>query len=447
MRVLTRFILAAVILVVFLVAACSSPDPATTGTLEATPVSAPVITPVITPAATPLVTDDAAPGSAPTGTSLPSPALVLDLGTEPDPGMAPVGINETNMPLTLPAGFRINLFTPLDIGPVRFMAFSPDGILFVSVPSAHGLFASRFDGSVIALPDLDQDGVADEVRPVISGLDDRPHGLAFYDGYLYLAEESKVSRYVYRGNGGLGPGEPVVENLPSSGGHVSRTVGFSPSGKMFVSIGSSCNVCVENDQRRASMMGYIPDGSEGRVYARGLRNAVGFVFHPATGDIWATENGRDNLGDDLPPDEVNIVREGQDYGWPYCYGKRVPDPRYDDSSRCAMTVGSAYDLQAHSAPLGLRFIDSPQFPREWQGDLLVAYHGSWNRSTPTGYKVVRLDVEGNEIRGVEDFIHGWLPEDGPVVGRPVDLIFGPQDGALYISDDRAGVIYRVTKIP
>ena len=240
--------------------------------------------------------------------------------------------------------------------------------------------------------------------------------------------------------------ELVIGNLPSGADHVSRTIGFSLTGQMYVSVGSSCNACQESDSRRAAIVEYDANGTLAGVFADGLRNAVGFVFHPDTGEIWATENGRDYLGDDLPPDEINIVRAGRDYGWPYCYGKRVPDPQYNNTGRCSATEESLHDMQAHSAPLGLRFIDSPQFPAEWQGDLLVAFHGSWNRSVPTGYKIVRLEVEGDRIVGEEDFISGWLLSNGSSVGRPVDLIFGPEDGALYISDDQAGIIYRVTKI-
>ena len=342
------------------------------------------------------------------------------------------------------------MFTPEPMGPIRFLAFSPDGILFVSLPSSSGLYSgNRSGGTIYALPDRDRNGEADEVRPVISGLSDLPHGLAFHNGYLYLAEENRVSRYAYESDGNLGSREVVVDlppNLPGGDDHVSRTIGFSPSNKMYVSSGSSCNVCEESDRRRAAIMEYNPDGSGGRVFAEGLRNSVGFVFHLVTGEIWAAENGRDYLGDDLPPDEINIVRDGQHYGWPFCYGQRIPDPAFNSPARCATTAGSLHDMQAHSAPLGLRFVDSSQFPENWQGDLLVAYHGSWNRSEPTGYKVVRLAVDGSRIVKEEDVIYGWLLDSGSPVGRPVDLIFGPEDGALYISDDQAGVIYRVTQV-
>ena len=418
--------------------------PAHSPTPDAPPTQTPrqTLTPSQTTIPEPIQTST--PGTQPGVTGV-TPAGPTDMpGTTPSP--APVVINETDFPLSLPSGFRISLFTPKPMGAIRFMAFSPDGILFVSRPSTAGLYADWRGGAVIALPDSDQDGVVDEVMRVIEGLRDSPHGLAFYGGYLYLAEHSKVSRYPYLGEGKVGDTPEVIVDLPFGRGHLSRTLGIDRSDKMYVSIGSSCNLCEESDQRRATLMEYNPDGSGERVFAEGVRNSVGFVFHPGTGEIWATENGRDNLGDDLPPDEINILRSGQNYGWPYCYGKNIPDPAFDDPARCSTAQESLHDLQAHSAPLGLRFVESSQFPDEWQGDLLVAYHGSWNRREPTGYKVVRLVVDGSSVVAEEDFIKGWMLDNGTSVGRPVDLIFGPQDGALYISDDKAGVIYRVTRV-
>jgi len=375
------------------------------------------------------------------------PALEPELeepAPPPEPKPTPKAINETNFPLTLPDGFRISIFNPFPLGPVRFMAFSPDGILFATIPSETGLYSqNRSGGKVIALPDLDQDGKADEVKTVLTGFNNLPHGIAFQNGYLYIAEENMVTRYKYQNNGNLGPGEEIIGDLPSAE-HVSRTIQFDDTGKIFVSVGSQCNVCVPQNDRTAAILVYDADGTNGGIFASGLRNAVGFVFHPQTGEIWATENARDLLGDDLPPEEINIVKEGEHYGWPYCYGKKIVDPQHNNTSFCTTTKASLFDFQAHSAPLGLRFIESNQFPQEWQGDLLVAYHGSWNRSVPTGYKVARFGVEGNNIVGVEDFITGWL-QNGEASGRPVDLIFD-SFGALYISDDKAGVIYRVTKI-
>lgn len=322
------------------------------------------------------------------------------------------------------------------------MAFSPDGILFVTKPSNSGLYSLDTEGGeVLTFPDKNKDGLADEAKKVIGDLIYRPHGIVFFNGYLYIAEENRVSKYKYLQNGNVGPREHVV-NLPTGNDHVSRTIGFSPAGKMYVSIGSSCNICIEQRKENAAILEFNPDGSGQSVFAEGIRNAVGFVFHKTTGDIWATENGRDNLGDDIPPDEINIIKKGSHYGWPFCYGKNYVDPEYNNSSFCALAKPSTWNIQAHSAPLGLRFIESAQFS-QWKDDLLVAFHGSWNRNVPTGYKVVRLDVSRNSITKEEDFITGWLKGD-QVSGRPVDIIFD-SDGALYISDDKLGVIYRVIK--
>lgn len=359
-------------------------------------------------------------------------------------------INETDIPLSIPAGYKIALFTPQAVGPLRFMAFSPDGILFVSMPSSKGLYADNRpdDGKIFAMPDKNNDGVADEVKTVISGLH-IPHGIAFYNGYLYIAEEGKVSRYPYLNDGKIGTREVIVSNLPTGGEHVSRTIGFNSSGKMYVSVGSACNNCTTGEEGTAAIWEYNSDGSNGRIFATGLRNSVGFVFNPTTNEIWATENSRDFLGDNLPPDEINIVRDGGNYGWPYCYGAKVVDGFYNNSSRCQTTNPSTHNTQAHSAPLGLRFVTGSQFS-QWTGDLIVARHGSWNRTQPIGYDIIRLDVVSNTIVTESPFITGWLTPTNSKLGRPVDVIFGPDDlpsqGALYISDDKANVIYRVTKI-
>ncbi len=367
-------------------------------------------------------------------------------------------VNETNMALSIPSGYRISIFTPKNPpaggGPLRFMAFSPDGILFVSMPSSKGLYAENRpdDGKIFALPDKDNNGSADEVKTVLSGLH-VPHGIAFYNGYLYVAEEGSVSRYLYMNGGSVGDRQ-VIASLPTGGEHVSRTIGFSkPSsaeasagkaGKMYVSVGSPCNNCDPDNPGTAAIWEYNSDGTNGRIFATGLRNAVGFVFNPTTNEIWATENGRDFLGDNLPPDEINIIRDGKNYGWPYCYGKKVVDPEHNNTNFCPTTEASTYNLQAHSAPLGLRFVTSSQFSA-WSGDILVARHGSWNRTQPVGYDVVRLDVVGNTIVGESPFITGWLTPTNAKLGRPVDVIFGP-DGSLYISDDKANLIYRVIKL-
>jgi glucose/arabinose dehydrogenase len=214
---------------------------------------------------------------------------------------------------------------------------------------------------------------------------------------------------------------------------------------MVLSIGSTCNVCQEEDPRRAAIVVYDGPGGTGEgIFAKGLRNAVGLALHPGTGDLWATNNGRDLMGDDIPPETVYIVREGGDYGWPRCHSGDVPDPEYGGPGACDDVVQPVVQMQAHSAPLGLVFYTGSAFPPDYHGDLFIAFHGSWNRSVPTGYKVVRLPLdEGLPSGPVEDFATGWLDQDTYLAsGRPVGLAVGP-DGALYVSDDKGGFIYRI----
>jgi len=270
--------------------------------------------------------------------------------------------------------------------------------------------------------------------------------MAFHDGKLYVAETNRTARYDWNEQTLKATNPQVITKTPT-GGHSTRTILFAPNGKLYLSIGSSCNVCVEKDQRRATVLEMNPDGSNERVFARGLRNAVGLTWNDKTGSIWTTENGRDMLGDDLPPEEVNdLGKNGGDFGWPYCYGSKLANPEYKDVKRCASTIAPAVEMQAHSAPLGLAFNRGPMFPAEYKDDLFVAFHGSWNRSIPTGYKVVRIHWTGDKPQ-VQDFITGWLPpnansRDG-LMGRPVGVTFA-QDGAMFVTDDESGTIYRVT---
>jgi len=377
--------------------------------------------------------------------------------------------------LKAPEGFRVSVFAEGLAGP-RVIAFDPRGRVLASVPK---------EGKVLVLEDQDNDGFAEIKRVVLQGLR-LPHGLDFYTdpkskiAYLYVAETHQVSRFVYNVVDGSVPSaiSKNIANLPADGRHFSRTIAFGPNFrkaqiiagksevdtqvpvKLYISVGSSCDVCVETETwKRAAILESDPEGSFTAEFAGGLRNSVFFTFHPETKEIWATEMGRDNLGDELPPDEVNIVKVADEgnkfgarrYGWPFCYGNRVKDTtfkfdkitRTDLSSNCVDTEPATIELPAHSAPLGLAFITSDKWPKEWHNDLLVAYHGSWNRSEPTGYKIVRLDVDKNgKSFGTSDFISGWLTSDGKTLGRPVDLKFGPDD-ALYISDDSSGTIYRV----
>lgn len=341
--------------------------------------------------------------------------------------------------LTLPAGFKANVFAA-GLSRPRFMAIGPEGMIFVT---------GMAGGEIYALPDANDDGVADEVQVWAGGLN-QPHGLAFHDGYLYVGETNRVVRFEV-GPGGArqsGP-EPVVPDLPSGRGHSTRTVGFGPDGKLFVSVGSSCNVCEENDPRRAAILIYNADGSDGRVFMSGLRNAVGFVWRPGTAELWATNNGRDQLGDDLPFETIYKVRDGGNAGWPNCYPAPdglLPDPQFGIPDVCPTADTPAVTFQAHSAPLGLRFYDGSSFPEEMRGDLFVALHGSWNRSVPVGYKIIRIPFSGGSPGQPEDFATGWMASEGDrssVWGRPVDVLVAP-DGALLISDDDGGAIYRIT---
>mgnify|MGYP001587956624 CR=1 FL=1 len=329
----------------------------------------------------------------------------------------------------LPEGFQINIYAA-GLDGARFMTVGPEGDIYLSEMGA---------GRIVVLPDRDGDGVADDAITYADGLD-RPHGLAFYNGSLYAAETGRVLR-LPDADGDLRADlqEVIIPDLPARGGHITRTIGFGPDGMLYVSVGSSCNVC-EDDPRRAAILRFTPDGRNEEVYAPGLRNAVGFLWRPGTGELWATDNGRDMLGDDIPPDEVNIVAQGRHYGWPYCYGDRVADPAFDRAEFCEGTEPPLVKLQAHSAPLGLRFYTGIKFPEEYRGDLFVALHGSWNRRVPTGYKVVRVRL--SDPPTVEDFATGWLVGER-AWGRPVDILVG-KDGALYVSDDYAGAVYRIS---
>lgn len=340
--------------------------------------------------------------------------------------------------LKMPPGFQISVFA--HVPNARQMAFSPGGVLLVTDTS---------NGRVLALPDPKHDGHAEQPVQVLSGLN-APHGIAFHKGKLYIAEINAVRRYdwdeaqLHAGN------SQKIADLPGSGGgHSTRTILFTNS-KMYVAVGSSCNVCVEDDKRRAAVTEYNEDGSGELTFASGLRNAVGLTVNPKTGTIWATDNGRDWLGDDLPPEEVNdLGPRGGNAGWPYCYGNRVPDRSQSKDYDCSKTIAPAVEMQAHSAPLGLLFYEGEMFPPEYRGSLFVTFHGSWNRSVPTGYKVVRIKFndKGEPQGPPEDFITGWIrpgeTKKGKWMGRPVGLVVGPE-GALYISDDSAGVVYRVT---
>jgi glucose/arabinose dehydrogenase len=392
---------------------------------EVTGVPAPTTVPLPSPTPTP------APQPTPIP-EIPSPTAIPAAPT-PAAEVVPTRVVPPAEPIRLPPGFGISVFAQGLRNP-RMMALGPDGQLTV---------AERGAGRVVRLPDRDGDGVADGVEVVADGLD-APSSIAFYeDGSLYVGETTRVLRLSAPDEEGVFQERAVIVDGLPSGGHNTRTVLFSSDwATLFVSVGSSCNVCVEGDGRRATVMRYEPDGSGEEVYARGLRNAVGITFRPGTDELWVTNNGRDWLGDDLPPETVYAVRAGDDAGWPYCHSGRIVDPDYGSPDACEGILAPAVEMQAHSAPLGLTFYTGQQFPGAYRGDLFVAFHGSWNRTVPTGYKVVRVPVEDGRPGAVEDFAAGWLRADGSNWGRPVDVLTA-SDGSLLISDDGGGVVYRI----
>lgn len=352
-------------------------------------------------------------------------------------------------PLTVPEGFSATIFAR-EVPGARVMLRDPKGAMLVSQTSA---------GKVSVLPDLDGNGQADRVVEVLSGLK-QPHGLAVIcpstgntsadqDAcVLYVAETGELKAYSYDADTYKATYQKTLATFPTGSGHFTRTLLPTPDQKaLWVSVGSSCNACDEESPVRATIQQVDLATGQMTEYAKGLRNSVFMAMHPVTGELWATENGRDLLGDDIPPDEINIITKGGDYGWPICYGNKVHDTDFDRKQYirdpCADTAAPRIELPAHSAALGIAFVPEEGWPEAYWHDVLVAYHGSWNRSTPTGYKVVRIDDSGTQT----DFAAGFLPagakDTGDAIGRPVALLAEP-GGVAYISDDRAGAIYKVS---
>jgi glucose/arabinose dehydrogenase len=329
--------------------------------------------------------------------------------------------------LRVPPGFHVSVFAQ-DLSGVRYLTLGPGGVVYASRPGA---------GVILKLPDANRDGVADSAVTVATGLN-RPFGIAFRGDTMFVAENTAVVHF----NPGSANRIVDVPNVPGGTGHWTRTIVFGADGKMYVGVGSSCNLCIETDSMRAAVMQFNRDGTSGRVYARGLRNSVGLAFHPTTGELWATNNDRDNLGDDVPPERINIVKDGKYYGWPQCYLPGQQNPEYAGAD-CSTVEPPAITLQAHSAPLGIAFYTGTAFAPDYRGDAFVAYHGSWNRTVPTGAKVVRVQVQNGRPVAIDDFITGWQLPDGTRWGRPVGIVM-TSDGALLVSDDMGGKIWRIT---
>jgi glucose/arabinose dehydrogenase len=335
--------------------------------------------------------------------------------------------------IKLPPGFEISVYAS-GAENARSMTLSPNGTLFVGTRSA---------GNVYAIVDRNGDFQADQVIKVAQGLNS-PNGVAFRDGALYVAEINRVLRFDDIESRLTSSSQPVVVNdqFPKDGHHGWKFIRFGPDGLLYVPVGAPCNICNRNPDRYAVIMRMRPDGTNLETFARGIRNTVGFDWHPVTKELWFTDNGRDWLGDDQPPDELNRAPQpGLHFGYPYCHGANIPDPEFGSKRQCSEFTAPAQNLDPHVAALGMRFYTGTMFPESYRQQVFIAEHGSWNRTTPIGYRVMLVRLDNNRAVSYEPFAEGWLQEGRPW-GRPVDVLVMP-DGSLLVSDDRAGVIYRI----
>ncbi|GIX46661.1 MAG: sorbosone dehydrogenase [Candidatus Tectimicrobiota bacterium] len=334
--------------------------------------------------------------------------------------------------LSLPPGFTITLYA--EVPHARSLALGERGTVFVG---------TREGGKVYAVLDRDGDRRADVVQEVARDLV-VPNGVAFHQGSLYVAEVHRILRFDDIEARLAAPPAPVVvyDDLPRSRHHGRRFLGVGPDGWLYVGIGAPCNVCLPRDPRYGTIARLAPDGRRLEIFARGVRNSVGFDWHPVTGELWFTDNGRDWLGDDLPPDELNRAPQpGLHFGFPFCHGGHLPDPEYGTRRACADFVPPAMSLGPHVAALGMRFYTGSLFPPAYRHQIFIAEHGSWNRSEPIGYRITLVRLRGQRAVAYEVFASGWL-QGNVAWGRPVDVLVMP-DGALLVSDDRAGALYRI----
>ena len=364
-----------------------------------------------------------------------SAMVLVVLAPPPGPaGARPVPI-ERMEGLKLPDGFRIAVYAD-EIPNARSMTLGEKGTVFVG---------TRRAGCVYAVRDEDGDGHAEKIWTIAEDLD-VPCGVAFRKGALYVAEISRILRYDEIESRLDDPPEPVVvyDGLPEETHHGWKFIAFGPDGKLYVPVGAPGNIVLrEDDERFASIMRMNPDGTDREVFAHGVRNTVGFDWHPKTRELWFTDNGRDMMGDDIPPDELNHApKPGLHFGFPFVHGTGVRDPEFGAKTKRKDFTAPARDLGPHVAALGMRFYTGTMFPEDYRGRIFIAEHGSWNRSTPIGYRVMTVKLEDGKAVSYEVFAEGWLGRR-KAWGRPVDVQVMP-DGSLLLSDDRAGVIYRIT---
>ncbi|MCH7804052.1 MAG: sorbosone dehydrogenase family protein [Acidobacteria bacterium] len=354
-------------------------------------------------------------------------------------GQAPTsGNQELRLDLIqLPPGFQISVYAR-GVSGARSMTLGSRGTLFVG---------TRGEGSVYAVLDQDGDQKAEEVLTLVTELN-TPNGVVFRDGDLYVAETHRVWRYQDIESHLRNPSQPVLilDNLPKDRRHGWKFIAFGPDGWLYVPVGAPCNACRPADERYASLLRMRPDGTGLEVFARGIRNTVGFDWHPETEELWFTDNGRDWLGDDLPPDELNrATGAGLHFGYPYCHGGDIPDPEFGQERGCQEFTPPARKLGPHVAAIGMRFYTGDMFPEEYRNQIFIAEHGSWNRAEPLGYRLSLVRLEKGQVTAYEVFAEGWL-QGGRPWGRPVDVLVMP-DGALLVSDNQASVIYRITYQP
>ena len=362
--------------------------------------------------------------------------------------------------IKLPPGFHISVYAE-NVPNAREMALTPGGVLFVS---------TRRAGNVYAVMDSDHRNRGDRVITIARGLEN-PNGVAFRNGALYVAERSRVLRYddIERHLDNPPKPEVIRDDFPREAHHGWKFIAFGPDGWLYVPVGAPCNIC-KSPEIYASITRISPDGKQREIFAHGVRNTVGFDWHPQTHVLWFTDNGRDDLGEDTPPDELDAApKAGMHFGFPYCHGTNIPDPEFGKERPCSTLTPPVANLEPHVAALGMRFYTGSMFPAEYRNNVFIAEHGSWNRAVPNGYKVIRVRLEGDKVVSQEDFATGWLPaqpkREDPNLnytaradetadpsarggkrlqawGRPVDVLVMP-DGALLVSDDTADAIYRI----
>jgi len=349
-------------------------------------------------------------------------------------GAAVPACAQTTLPIdriSLPPGFKIEVLARLE-NP-REMVLGSEGTLFAGSMRAGNVYAIKL-----------QPGAPARVTTVASGLD-RPIGVAFRGGALYVSATDRVLRFDDIEHRLDSPPKPVLvnKNFPNSAGHGGKFIAFGPDGKLYVPSGAPCNICEPDPDRYANLMRMNPDGSALEVFARGIRNTVGFDWDPDTQEIWFTDNGRDMLGDDAPPDELNhAAKAGMHFGYPYCHGGTIADPEFGSKRPCADFTPPAQNLGPHVASLGMRFYMGTQFPAVYRKQIFIAEHGSWNRSRKIGYRVSVVRLEGGRAISYQPFASGWLQGE-QAWGRPADVLVMP-DGSLLVSDDYAGAIYRIS---